>query len=254
MANIYLWGYKMAIVIAVILAVVLDRYARHFAGGKVLQNLRSVAWLNFYLDKGTNLLEKISIKQPYVIILAAVLPLCIALFLIKLLVCALIGESLGRFLFTFVTLFYFLGVEDVEDHDSPYVLAHETSFGVLFWFAIFNFSGALIYWFLVTAPQTAAFKDALYAQVSQALTLLHALAAWIPARITGFIYALVGNFEPGFKTWLERVRDPKLSGSQVLKDCGQASSDLNDANASASLVDRAFIAWVVLVVVIVVMR
>ncbi len=240
----------MATILAIFIAVFLDRYVRSYPGGKVLQNIRSSAWLNPYLAKCISLLEKISIKQTPVIILSAILPLCILLFFLKVLF-GVFGEGLGQFLFTTLTLFYFLGNLDVEEQPTPFVLTHETSFAVLFWYSIFGFSGAFLYWFLVIAKQTSVLNDPINSGIRQGLILLHALAAWIPARITGFIYALAGNFDPGFKCWLSCVRDPKMLSSQVLQSCGQSAASSANTDDELRLINRAFIAWVVLVVIVV---
>src|SRR5690606_7269479 len=87
-----------------------------------------------------------------------------------------------------------------------------------------------------------------------ALIKLHALAAWIPARITGFLYALVGNFSPGFKAWMNCATNPSKQSSQVLQECGEAAVDSATAGDDVRLVARAFIAWVVLSILIVVFK
>ncbi len=221
----------MATILAIFIAVFLDRYVRSYPGGKVLQNIRSSAWLNPYLAKCISLLEKISIKQTPVIILSAILPLCILLFFLKVLF-GVFGEGLGQFLFTTLTLFYFLGNLDVEEQPTPFVLTHETSFAVLFWYSIFGFSGAFLYWFLVIAKQTSVLNDPINSGIRQGLILLHALAA-------------------GFKCWLSCVRDPKMLSSQVLQSCGQSAASSANTDDELRLINRAFIAWVVLVVIVV---
>ncbi len=241
----------MATVLAIILAVALDRYARNYAGGKFLQGVRTSAWLNPYLVKCINLLDKIGIKQNFLIIVAALLPICIGLFLFKLLFGMLLGERVGQFVFTALILFYYLGIKDVEEQSSEFVLAHELSFGILFWYTALGFSGALLYWFLVLAKQTAVVMDPINTGLRQALVVTHALAAWIPARITGFLYALMGNFDPGFKCWLNCIRDVKMPSTQVLLECGKASVASSSAENEQSLVNRTFIAWVVLVIIVV---
>ncbi|HSX20853.1 MAG TPA: regulatory signaling modulator protein AmpE [Gammaproteobacteria bacterium] len=244
----------MATIIAIILAVIVDRYIKVMPGGQVLERARSTAWLNLYLNKCITFLEKISIKQNYLVVLSCVLPICIALFIVKLLFGMLLGEKLGQFLFVTLTLFYFLGNRQVEDQESVFVTVHETSFGVMFWFAILGFSGAFLYWFLVVAKQMPIIVDNINAHIRQALVSLHALAAWLPARVSGFIYALVGNFSPAYKCWINCVKDPKLPSSRVLQECGSAAVDSSTVGDDVRLVNNAFVAWVILIIIFVAIR
>lgn len=242
----------MATIIAILIAVIVDRYAQMLPAGQFLLRVRSSSWLNGYLAKCISILERMGIKQAYLILLSAVLPICIGLLILKILFGAILG-GLGTLIFVALVLFYFLGnrVKDPEtDSASIFVLAHEHSFGVLFWFAVFGPTGAFLYWFLVASLQAPVIADPINENLRQALHIIHALAAWIPARISGFIYALMGNFDPGFKCWLDCVRDPKLPGSVVLQNCGQASLEGGTADADERLVTRTFIAWCVLIILI----
>lgn len=241
----------MATIIAVLIAVMVDRYLPILPGNQVLMRARSAAWLNSYLFKIVSFLEKLSINQTYLIILSALVPLCIALFIIKLIFGLLLG-AIGNVIFTALALFYFLGnrqKDSDEAQNSPFIIAHENSFGVLFWFMIFGPTGAFFYWFLVVGKQTPFLFEAVNDSLRKAMQSVHAIAAWIPARITGFIYALVGNFDPGFKCWMGCMRDAKLASSQVLQDCGQAALSTDVVGEDQRLVTRAFIAWVVLLVI-----
>lgn len=233
----------MATIIAILISVIVDRYAQYLPGEKLIARVRSTAWLNTYISKFSNMLERLAITDSYLIILAVVLPLCIVLFLLKLFFGILFGKF-GTTLFLAIALFYFLGNREVKQEHSEYVVVHETSFGVLFWFAILGPIGAFLYWFLVVSTNTSA-------QLGKSLPSLHALAAWIPARITGFIYALMGNFTSGFRCWLLCIRDKGLQSSQVLQNCGQAAVENTVPDDDVQLISRAFIAWVVLIIVIV---
>lgn len=236
----------MAVIIAILIAVVVDRYAQYAPSGQTLLRLRPTAWLNTYLSKGLKVLDRVGIKNNYVILLSIFLPLCISLLLLKLLFGLLFG-SIGALLFLCLALFYFLG-NRVDGDVSELVATHETSFGVLFWFAILGPTGALLYWFLVVA-NTATFSG--HTGLHATIARLHGWAAWIPARITGFIYALVGNFGPGCRCWIGSIVTPAKPSSEVLQECGQAALDTATVDDDRSLVARAFIAWVVLCILIV---
>jgi Membrane protein required for beta-lactamase induction len=241
----------MAAIIAILLAVIIDRYAQYSQRGQVLLSIRSASWLNSYLSKCLNYLEKIRINNPYLVILSVFLPLCIGLLLLKLLFGLLFG-SIGALLLLTLALFYFLGNRAVGLQTSELVVTHETSFGVLFWFAVLGPTGALLYWFLVISNNSVFVKDD--ASLHGAFAKLHALAAWIPARITGFIYALVGNFGPGFRCWVNCMRMPRKSSSEVLQECGHAAIDTTTVDDDLRLSARAFIAWVVFSILIVVFK
>ena len=150
-------------------------------------------------------------------------------------------------------LFYFLGNQASDEEQSKFINAHESNFGVLFWYAILGFSGALIYWFLVGARASKVLLDETNSSLRQTVVVIHAFAAWIPARVTGFIYALVGNFEPGFKCWLNCIRTYNMPSSQVLEECGKAAlgTDSQEDLSAATMVNRALIFWVVIVIVVI---
>lgn len=242
----------MATIVAIVLAVLVDRYVQHMPAGQAITRMRSTSWLNLYLAKCITILDKLGIKQNYLILLSIILPLCIVLFIVKLFAGILLG-GVGTLLFVLITLVYFLGNREVEQ-DSAFVTMHETSFGVLFWFAILGPTGALLYWFLVASENTAIMQDPNNARLRDAVSKVHALAAWIPARVTGFLYVLVGNFTPGFSCWLKCMHNPSLQSSQVLEDCGAAAVDTKTDGDSVRLVERTFVAWVVLIVLIVVFK
>lgn len=237
----------MTAIIAILVAVMVDRYAQYAPSGQALLRMRPTAWLNIYLFKGLNFLEKVGIKNNYLILLSIFLPLSISLLLLKLLFGLLFG-SIGALLFLCLALFYFLGNRDVAHNSSELVTSHESSFGVLFWFAVLGPTGALLYWFLV-ASNSASFSN--HAGLHATLSRLHGWAAWIPARITGFIYALVGNFGPGCRCLINSVCTPSKPSSQVLQECGHAALDTTTVDDESSLVARAFIAWVVVCILIV---
>lgn len=246
-------GVDMATVIAIMVAVIVDRYAQYVPGGKSIVRLRSSAWVNLYLLKFTTWLDRLGIKQSYLVTLTTFVPLCIALLLLKLLFGLLFG-TIGTLLFLAIALLYFLGNRDVGSNPTEFVLTHETSFGVLFWFSLLGPTGALLYWLLVVSKQSLVVMEPNNSHLHAALVKLHALAAWIPARITGFIYALVGNFTPGFKAWVSCSTNPGKQSSQVLQECGEAAVDANTAGDGVRLVARSFVAWVVLSILIVVFK
>jgi AmpE protein len=239
-------------VLAIMIAVMIDRWVQYIPGGQYILRWRTTNWLNYYTTKIMVLLTNYGVTQGYLVIVLLFLPLVLILLLLKLILVLLFG-GIGNLLFVTVPLLYFIGNREIEPGDSEFVVAHERSFGILFWFALLGPYGALMYWYFV-AMQRTAIAEQPNAESLAALNMLHAIAAWIPARITGFVYVLVGNFTAGFNCWMARMRTPSMQSSQFLADCGNAAVDASIAEDGKNLVVRAFIAWVVLSILIVVFK
>jgi len=240
----------MAMMLAIAIAVMLDKWAEYIPGGEVVSRNRSTSWMANYTAKAIEMISNSHIKQNYIIIMLLLAPLIAILLLSQLLFCALFG-TIGKILFKAAVLFYLLGNTSKEKGVGEFVSAHEHSFGILFWFALAGTIGALFYWFLIVSKKDDIINEFVNAHIREGIIWLHTLAAWIPARITGFIYALVGNFSRGFNFWLTCVRTPKMASNKVLTDCGRASTDASIESDEKNLVTRAYIAWTVLSIIIV---
>lgn len=227
----------MAAFMAILIAALLDGGKDYIPGGHVIAQWRNTNWVAAYNHKVLELLTRFKIMQPYLVLALLFLPLAVAILLMKLIFVGVLG-IIGNILFMAVVLWYCLGNNEGVQHESPFVQAHERSFGTIFWFALLGPIGALFYWFLVINLKNET--------VGNTVTTIHALAAWIPARITGFIYALVGNFSAAFKCWMSSISNVSMPSSQLLVDCGRAAVDTADSAEDLNLAFRAYIAWVIL--------
>jgi len=83
-----------------------------------------------------------------------------------------------------------------------FIQSHERVFGVLLWFFAAGPAGAVFYrlasrmprFLHETQPDTGA---------EEAAVALHAAAAWIPARLTAFLFGLAGSLDQALKRWQE---------------------------------------------------
>jgi membrane protein required for beta-lactamase induction len=82
------------------------------------------------------------------------------------------------------------------------------------------------------------------------LVKVHAILAWLPARLASFSFALVGNFAPVTRTWLSAVANVQVSSSKILTDCGQASVDVDEKQVA----ERSLVAWAILCIIVVIMK
>lgn len=136
-------------------------------------------------------------------------------------------------------------VEDDINNSTLLITAHEKMFGIIFWFVLLGTAGAVVYWLLINRKYIAS--NNVTTNSEGYIAALHALAAWVPARITCLIYALVGNFSTGFNCWLKCMQIVTMPSSKCLLDCGQAAllTTADDRDDIEHLVNRAFIVWIV---------
>jgi membrane protein required for beta-lactamase induction len=136
--------------------------------------------------------------------------------------------------------------------------AHERTFAIVFWFLILGPIGAIVYRLISWFQDNALHGEALYDNQAEDLVLAHKYAAWIPARLVGLSYSLVGNFMGSFDTWLKMAANPKVS-QEIVVACGDASMGISATPANTAtkaenesalkLVQRALLVWVLIIAV-----
>ncbi len=201
-------------------------------------------WVKIYLEFMLNLFKRASLLRGEGAAILTILPVIIITYLINNLFILLLKEW-GHMIFMMVTLYYCLNCDIEDEHESILILAHERIFGVLFWFAIFGATGAMLYWILTVSKAMSDRISIPITNFQRGLNIMHGLAAWLPARVTGLIYALVGDFVGGFNCWHSYMRAATVPSSKVLLDCGQASLDSLSSREEEELVERALVAWVI---------
>jgi AmpE protein len=116
---------------------------------------------------------------------------------------------------------------------------------VLLWFALLGPAGAVLY--RLTA-QIASRGSALHhghGELVQAAAQLRGVLDWLPVRMVGFGYALIGNFERGFAELSDKQplpaggpRDWQDDGRQRLADTGLAALDVDPDARDEQLDDK----------------
>jgi membrane protein required for beta-lactamase induction len=136
--------------------------------------------------------------------------------------------------------------------------SHERVFAIVFWFLILGPIGALVYRLISWFHDNALHGETLYDNQAEDLAKVHKYAAWIPARLVGLSYTLVGNFMGSFDTWLKLAPNPALA-QEVVVECGDASLGISATPANTStkaenestlkLIQRALLVWVLIIAV-----
>jgi AmpE protein len=161
--------------------------------------------------------------------------------------------------------------EAVEE--AIFVQANNRIFGVMFWFIVLGPAGAWMFRVSDLMRRRVAFEAARRSSpvtpgsFGAALTVVHGLLAWIPARLAAGTYALAGSFEDAVGNWraaVDRVGEGILDRSEDLlarvgKGALQSSlaavaPDALDSAAAAGawrIVSRAIWIWLAAVALLV---
>jgi len=131
-------------------------------------------------------------------------------------------------------------------------------FSVLFWFIIFGAYGAAGYVLIAATRRVALKVDTNFTPLAKAAGTLQDILDWVPIRLLGFSYALVGHFNQGFSYCCKNIWLGLKNNRQFSIDSGIAALDVVEAvnanekeNKSAlDLVNRALIIWLLGVVLV----
>jgi AmpE protein len=133
-----------------------------------------------------------------------------------------------------------------------FLAANKRIFAVVFWFVLLGPVGAVLYRSIAlmsTEPSTGL--------SAMALKILH-LFDWLPVRLMSFIFALMGHFNQVFIPWKHNALKGPESNDAILTECGLAAingkhlleGEVTEKEA-ISLLDRVFVASLMLLAVIV---
>ena len=110
------------------------------------------------------------------------------------------------------------GLEDEMANQLPY-LFFQSIFPSLFWFLILGPVGVCFY---LLGERYCRYCEDLKLDSPTLEQMLHWME-WIPARLTGFIFALLGEFRGGVGAWLDSFSDLALSNADFLNIVARAS-------------------------------
>lgn len=119
-----------------------------------------------------------------------------------------------------------------------FIQSHERRFGTCLWFVALGPAGAVLY---RLASRLAAVIDEGATQASAAR--LHALLAWIPARLTALLFGLAGSMDDALDAFTRVQREP-LTGPDawqrrtwsLLAETANAALDWEDAPGSGPMI------------------
>jgi AmpE protein len=145
-----------------------------------------------------------------------------------------------------------------HDHDMNTLLvnANENLFAVVFWFILLGPAGALSYHALSWLTRWTQ-QDQSLARVENTFKTLHRWTGWLPSRLTGLFFALVGNFDTGFQKWRQVAFSHEVDAAKVLISCGHAAlaaelarAEKEPAELAHILIERASFVWLIVLSVL----
>lgn len=264
--------------ISIILGLFLDRTFRH------LHDLRDMAWFEFYAQ----VIRRFTGKRvpPLQFILILVLPALLLLGIQILLHDFLFNMPL--FIFGVIIFIYCLGPACLSTEVEAYIhartvgdedealhyagtitnapasaspdqqtsdvtrailyVANERIFATIFWFIILGPFGCMLYRLISELSQLIEFDE--LAEFSE---FIHAIMAWVPARMLAMGYALTGNFDGAYHGYKDRVHSSDFTqdNAEVLISTGLGAMNYMDMETelagiytAQALVIRAVIAWI----------
>ncbi|MCK4834007.1 MAG: regulatory signaling modulator protein AmpE [Gammaproteobacteria bacterium] len=264
--------------ISIILGLLLDRTFRH------LHDLRDMTWFEFYAQAIQRVTGKRVPPLQFIVILA--LPVLLLLGVQILLQDLLF--NLPAFIFGIIVFIYCLGpaclstdieayihartlgdddealhyagtITDTAASTSPdqqtsdvtraiLYVANERIFATIFWFVIFGPFGCMLYRLISELSKQIEYDD-----LAEFSMFIHAIMAWVPARMLAAGYALTGNFDCAYHAYKDRAYTSDLSqgNNEVLVSTGlgamrnlEMKSELAGVYAAQALVMRSVIVWI----------
>lgn len=261
-------GIKMALFV-ILICLAIQRY------GKFNSYSRQLHWIEPYFKWMTGKVGQIMKGHGLIGAAILILPFLVGIAIIFALVSALLGDF-GYFILSVVLLWYCLDARDIrkepyEDKTSKalFITTYRNLFGVIFWFSLFGPVGLSLYIIVVKLGDLLVegspyISDEFGIALGESLHKILAILDWIPVRLLGLSYALVGHFGSVFKSWLKKLSQGLSNTEALVAEWGMialqqgSTSDISSAQdvASAhekeaiSLIDRSLLVWLIVIFLI----
>ena len=218
------------ILISILLALWLTKKALERRAPMSFDNI-----VGFY-DKATNQLQRFSWYSGYAGIALLVAAPVVVFGLIHHMICAL-NLSIVTLAWYVAALFCCLmanisheveGESQGQNNTAGHVIkeAYHRYFGVLFWFIFFGPVGAIAYRNLYLLKHFTVLPGSFH---HHSLLALQNAVDWLPVRLVGLLFTLVGDFVNGLSVWQSKVLDADMDNDKFLTQIGGASLSVQAA-------------------------
>lgn len=206
-------------------------------------------WLRAYFHWIITTVEYVTEGHAAIALLILLMPLII----VSTLFFSLIYHFLGVIVFgvvNFILVWVCIDGRRIMNREL-FIISYERLFAVVFWFVIFGPGGLILYTSVIVLRDLFTIK---HENLLFYTLRLKAILDWVPIRLVGFSYALVGHFSSVAKLWQTHLQTG-LQGddTHLVVEYGCAALGVHE-NAldkmqpeMADLVDRALILWLLCV-------
>jgi AmpE protein len=186
------------------------------------------SWVDVVFGKVVNLiLPRITFLEAYhryIALIALILPVLIVAAVIIGVVDRFAGPG-GWALLGFLVAFSLMNVYvlSCEDSDTPkiFLLAERQIFALMFWFAVLGIQGLLAMAFIEYIAREKVFNS--HASIQEAADQLQGWLVWIPQRLMGLSFALVGHFSTAMAALTEHAWASWSASKDFANVVGQAA-------------------------------
>ncbi|WP_304985003.1 regulatory signaling modulator protein AmpE [Coxiella-like endosymbiont] len=223
---------------------------------------RQYHWFDAYFHWMKERFEHLSFWRGIGGVGIVVLPLLLIYILIALFVCHLL-TIVGYYFLTVVVLWYCM---DTRSH-APENIAHVTVeevlinayrriFALIFWLLILGSTGVVLYTLVANLNRhlgnhSLEEDNNLYLAARR----IEGVLDWVPVRLTGITFALVGYFSATFKRWYSYVYTGIASARQQIIEYGLTALGIEESHpllveklvAIDGLINRALWVWLVVI-------
>ena len=127
-------------------------------------------------------------------------------------------------------------------------------FGFLFWYTILGpFGLALYYSVLEIIKVLEAKPNEAQTNLLKEAQLIRRVLDWVPVRLLGFAFALVGHFATVFKAWVNHLKTGINKEMPLLIEFAHAAlqtKESPDVTEAINLIDRSLLVWLVVIALV----
>jgi len=234
-------------------------------------------WVEPYFTWLTTKFGQITKGHGFIGVAILVLPVLIGVAVVFALTYSLLG-IIGYAVLSLAILWYCMDGRDIrkeayEDRTpgALFLTTYRGLFAVIFWFALLGPVGLALYISVVklealiqkqplASPEEAPEKTKTSLQECMRKTL--GVLDWVPVRMLGLSYAVVGHFGSVFKSWLKKLSQGVSNTQNLVVEWGMialhratATTDTSSAQAGAdtqeseaiTLIDRSLLVWLIVI-------